>query len=532
MAKQLAHQSLTNLGVNGLNTQYNPAMLDPSFLTAADNVMLRESGRISFRKGLKQKVVPTGTAIGSMVEHNDSGTNKIFASYGTSIYTIDFTSPNAAFPSSGADVKHTVGSSTGDWQFINFNERLHCFHSGIVPQRYDGALGSGSKWAAFNNSTKPSGLTTFDPSCGMGFYGRMFVGGVTENKAVMYYSVLLDGDDYTGSGSGLLDLKKVWDNDEIVNIAPFFGQLVIFGKNNIAIYDTPDDVTNMSLNEVISGVGLVNRDSVQAVGDDLVFLSATGIRSLNRTTEKDKVPLTDYSVNIKDTLIRNIGQSTAVKSVYLEDEGVYILTFTEKNITYAFDFKHMTPNNAPRVTTWSFDNDREPASMIQTELYSGLLVGQKDGGIAGYEGYFDTDLAWVSSAASYTNSPISSDVSSIWIPMGDAVASAILKRLILVLEGGSGATLGIRWYKDYSMNSSNTTEISLNPAATSTTALYGAATSLWGDVKYTPIYGLQEYTTPLTGRAKTLKINMNIVSNGFDASIQDLSIISLQGKIR
>ena len=116
--------------------------------------------------------------------------------------------------------------------------------------------------------------------------------------------------------------------------------------------------------------------------------------------------------------------------------------------------------------------------------------------------------------------------------MGDAVVSAILKRLILVLEGGSGATLGVRWYKDYSMSSSSTTEISLNPAATSTTALYGAATSLWGAVKYTPIYGLQEYTTPLTGRAKTLKINMNIVSNGFDASIQDLSIISLQGKIR
>ena len=775
MAKQLALQSLSNLGVNGLNTQYNPSMLDPSFLTAADNVMLRESGRISFRKGLKQKVVPTGTAIGSMVEHNDAGTNKIFASHGTSIYTIDFTSPNAAFPSSGADVKRTVANSTGNWQFINFNKRLHCFHAGVSPQRYDGALSSGAKWsphhstdtainlangsaitapnvvdsktykitalgntkwellsgdtskeakvgdiftsidtgstarstsatapnmvsgdrykiialgdtdftlnghvgttvsvgsfvvdtsytiatvggtdftaigasantvgvvftatgggsggsgtavtrpivgdvftannvlgigtglvaeviagstgtvvevktnptlttitvdstsnyasngkiligdevisytgttgttftgctrgasgtvatyhlddAEVSTATKPFEITTFDPSCGMGRYGRLWCGGITEVKDVVYYSVLLDGDDWTGSGSGSIDLKTVWGNDEVVNIAPFFGQLVIFGKNNIVIYDNPDDVSNMSLNEVISGVGLVNRDSVQAVGDDLVFLSATGLRSLNRTTEKDKVPLTDYSANIKDTLIRNIGQSTVVKSVYLEDEGVYILTFTEKNITYAFDFKHFTPNKVPRVTTWSFDNDREPSSMINTELYSGLLVGQKDGGIAGYEGYFDTDLAWVDSAVSYTNSGITSNVDSIWIPMGDSVA-AILKKLILVLEGGSGATLGIKWYIDYGMISSSTTEISLNPAATSTTALYGAATSLWGDVKYTPIYGLQEYTTPLTGRAKTLKINMNIVSNGFDASIQDLSIISLQGKIR
>ena len=532
MAKQLAFQPLTNLGVNGLNTQYNPAILDPSFLTDADNVMIRESGRISFRKGLKQKVVPSGTAIGSMVEHNDVGTNKIFASHGTSIYTIDFTSPNAAFPSSGADVKHTVANSTGNWQFINFNERLHCFHAGVVPQRYDGALSAGSKWAAFNNSTKPAGLTTFDPSCGMGFYGRMFVGGVTEEKAVLYYSVLLDGDDYTGTGSGLLDLKKVWDNDEIVNIAPFFGQLVIFGKNNIAIYDNPDDVTSMSLNEVISGVGLVNRDSVQAVGDDLVFLSATGLRSLLRTTEKDKVPLTDYSVNIKDTLIRNIGVSSNVKSVYLEGEGVYILSFVDKNITYVFDFKQFTPSQTPRITTWSFTGDREPASMIDSELYSGLLVGQKDGSIAGYEGYFDVDLAWVNSAASYTNAAITANVSSIWIPLGEGVTAAILKRLRMVLQGGSGAVLGVKWYKDYSINPSSTTQISLNPVTTGTVALWGAAASLYGASKYTPIYGLEEYQTALTGSAKHLKLNLSIVSNGYDTSIQDLSIISLQGKIR
>ena len=100
MAKPLSFQPLTNYGVNGLNTQVNPATLDPSWLTAADNIVLRESGRISFRKGFKQKVVPSDTAIASITEHNDQGTNKIFASYGTSIYTIDFTTPAGAFPTS------------------------------------------------------------------------------------------------------------------------------------------------------------------------------------------------------------------------------------------------------------------------------------------------------------------------------------------------------------------------------------------------------------------------------------------------
>ena len=546
MAKPLTYQPLPDFGVNGLNTQNNPSTLDSSWLTKADNVVLRESGRISLRKGLKQKVVPTGTAIGSMIEHNDQGTNKIFASYGTSIYTIDFTAPNTAFPSSGADVKHTVANSSGDWQFVNFNDRLHCFHSGVVPQRYDGSLGSGVKWIA--HATDPASITTlFDPSCGMGYYGRIWCGGVAEANDVVYYSNLLDGDDWTGGDTGLIDLSKVWATDEVVALAPFYGKLIIFGKENIVIYNSPDVVGSLSVDEVIRGIGCVSRDSVQAIGDDLVFLSATGLRSLARTTEKENLPLTDLSVNIKDTLIRNIGNSENVKSVYIENEGIYIMSFVDNNVNYIFDFKHITPSGVPRVTTWTFDGDREPASMINTELYSGLLVGQKDGGIAGYEGYFDTDLAWVDSAASYTNDPFTADISSIWIPMGETMSASLLKRMMLILEGGSGATLGIKWYKDFNINPSTTTIINLAPATTGTPALWGASSSLYGattaththvaathpsNSTYTPVYGLEEYKTALTGSAKHLKINMAIVSNGYDASIQDLAILHKQGKIR
>ena len=208
------------------------------------------------------------------------------------------------------------------------------------------------------------------------------------------------------------------------------------------------------------------------------------------------------------------------------------MTFTDKNITYVFDFKHATPAGTPRVTTWTFNNDREPSAMIQSVLYAGLIAGQKDGGIAGYEGYFDTDMSFVGGSVVLSNSGINADVSSIWIRMGQSVTSALLKRMILVLEGGSGATLGLRWYKDYSLNSSSTTNIALQPATTGSTAMWGASTSLYGASKFTPIYGLQEYTTPLTGSAKHLKLNISILSNGYNTSIQDLAIISKQGKIR
>ena len=541
MAKELSYQPLPNLGINGLNTQDNPATLDSSYLTQADNIVLRESGRIAFRKGVKQKVAPSGTAIGSLVEHNDSGTNKIFASYGTSIYTVDFTSPASAFPTGDDDTKHTVSGSSGDWQFVNFNDRLHCFHTGVVPQRYDGSLGSGSKWTA--HATDPAGITTFDPSCAMGYYGRIWCGGISENKDTVFYSNLLDGDDWTGGSTGYINLKTVWGTDEIVAIAPFYGKLVIFGKNNIVIYDSPDVVGSLALNEVIRGVGLVSRDSVQAIGDDLVFLSNTGLRSLARTTEKDKLPLTDLSLNIKDTLIRHIGQSSSVKSTYVENEGIYIMTFTASNITYVFDFKHRTPNGAPRVTNWTFDNDREPASMTYTTLY-GLLIGQKDGSLAGYEGYYDTDLA---GASTYTNSSYTADFTTTWVNLGQSVAASLLKRLFMVLEGGSGATLGLKWYKDFSPSPSKTTSITLNPVTTGSTSLWGASSSLYGATTvththdsavhpssstYKPVYGLQEYRTPLTGSAKNLKIAISIESNGFDTSLQDLTLLHKQGKIR
>jgi len=615
MAKQITYQPLSDIGLNGLNTQSNPATLDSSFLTKAENVVIRESGRIAFRKGFKQKVAPSGAPIGSIIEHNDQGTLKIFASHGTSIFTVDFTDTDAAFPSSGANVKRTVANSTGNWQFVNFNKRLHCFHAGVSPQRYDGSSDTGERWSAhynttalngaINNSvttitvdstvgfppngrviiesevisytgitattftgltrsatdaaaashadnlavvtaTAPAGVPAdgFNPSCGMGYYGRLWCGGVASAPDIVYWSNLLDGDDWLGGDAGAIDLSTIWGTDEIVAIEPYFGKLIIFGKYNIVVYNSPTAVGSLALDEVIRGVGCVSRDSIKAIGDDLVFCSSTGLRSLARTTQNDKIPLQDLSVNIKDTLIRNIGQSTNIKSVYVENEGIYIMTFPVLNITYVFDFKHYTPNNAPRVTTWIFDNDREPSSMVYTDTY-GLLVGQKDGGLAGYEGYYDIDLA--ANGTTFSSSSYTSNIETTWVNLGESISSTLLKRLFIVLEGGSGANLGVKWYKDYSPSPSETTQITLNPVTTGSTSLWGANTSRYGTTTvththvaadhpsnstYAPVFGLNEYKTPLTGSAKNLKLAISIESNGYDASLQDLILLHKQGKIR
>ena len=94
---------------------------------------------------------------------------------------------------------------------------------------------------------------------------------------------------------------------------------------------------------------------------------------------------------------------------------------------------------------------------------------------------------------------------------------------------------------------STTTSIVLNPVTTGTTSLWGASSSLYGTTvvththvaathpsnsTYAPVFGLKEYRTPLTGSAKNIKIAIDIESNGFDASLQTLTLLHKQGKIR
>jgi len=869
MAKQLSYNPLIDIGINGLNTQTNPASLEAAWLVKAENIVIKESGRVSIRKGFDQKTTQVDEEIRSMVEHNDEGTIKIFASFGTSIYTTNFSTPNTPFPSSGADVKHTVANTTGNWQFINFNNRLHCLHEGVVPQRYDGSLPANEKWstadatnainlangseitdtehasngiladktyqitvlgtpptpfdlvggntdnavgeiftathkgsegqselitankmvdgtvykiinlgdsdftlnghsgvviavgsfvvgtsytiktvgstdftaigasgntvgvvftatgvgsggsgtatsrpivddvfeandvlgigtglvrevltntngkvveiktnptlttitvdsatgfpttgkiiiddeiitytgrtsttftgctrgannsiathhldnAVVTNDTAPKSVTNgeFKPTCGVGFYGRLWVGGVAEEKDVLHYSALLDGDDFSlQNGGGAFNLKNVWGKDDIIAIAPFYGQLAVFGKNNIALYSRPDSVSQMQLSEVIRGIGCIARDTVQAIGDDLVFLSSTGLRSLARTSEKDKVPLTDLSVNIKDTLIRNLAQTLNITSGYIENEGVYVLSFPTINLTYVFDFKHLTPNAAPRITTWTFTKNRNPSSIIYTTDF-GMLVGQKNGGIAEYFGYYDTTRTLDSNnALKIISDSYTSSFATVWLDLGETVQASLLKKLFMVLEGGSGSTLFLRWYKDFSLSSSKITSLILNPRTIGFNALWGKspgtgkikvvqpASTLYGahtvttltvgslvvgsyyaiaslgtttqaqwntvagttgvtyivgsvfkvdantqgigngtvvshthlaanhirNATFAPVYGIKEYRTPLIGSAKFLKIQIDIISNGFSTSLQNLTLLHKQGKIR
>jgi len=520
-SKELRASVLDTIGVNGLDTQTHPTALDPTYLTKADNIVYTEGNRITFRKGLRQKTdaVGGGNHIGSLYEHTPTDT--IYAAAGSYMYEIDLTDPDNSFING-----FNTGATNDHWQFCEIQEGLVAVQGGEAPLFLDG-----STWGLLSSESSysaPAGVTTFDPSCGLGAYGRLWVGGVSEDNTVLYYSQIEDPPSFNQGDAGYIDLKYVWGNDEIVAIHNFGGKLAIFGKKNIAIYNNPADVSNIYLDEVVNGIGAVFRDSIQSIGNDIYFLSDTGVRSLKRsaTANSDKLPLQEVSITVNDEVISHTQNSQDVRSVYVLNEGLYLLSFTDLNVTYVFDLTFHTPRGIPRVTKWNFDGDREPVSFAYSNTY-GLLFGEESGNICIYDGYFEVTY----DGTGFNNTPFTGSFSTAVLDLGEGSVSSILKKLSMVVSGGSGTDVGIKAFKDFELAASTQQTFKVNAPLSGTPYKWGESTSLFGAAKYAPIRGLKEVNIPLRGSAKYLRFEMDGVTNGYRTALQSITLFYKQGKM-
>jgi len=522
--KGLKATVLDTIGVNGLDTQKHPTALGPNWFTKADNIVYTEGNRVTFRKGLYQKTnaETNGNHIGSLYENKADGT--IWAAAGEYIYEVDFTNTDGSGYLYVYTNAYDTGASNDHWQFTGTDLGLVA-----VQAEEDVQLLSGGSWGLMSDESDysaPVGVTTFDPSTALGEYGRLWVGGVSEDNTVLYYSEGENPVAFNNGDSGYIDLKYVWGNDEIVSINSFGGKLVIFGKQNIAIYNNPWDVTDIELDEVIKGIGCTFRDSVQAIGDDLFFLSDTGIRSLNRTAQFDKLPLTEISVTVKDEIINNTRNSQDVRSVYVSDEGLYLLSFTDLNVTYVFDITFKTDRDTYRVTKWNFDGDRQPVSFTYSDTY-GLLFGEESGHICTYEGYYEVTYE----DGVYTETPYTGSFSTAVLDLGQGFVSSILKKLIMVVSGGSGTNVGLKAFRDFELSPSTQQTFTVNAPLGGTAYKWGESNSLFGTAKFAPIYGLKEVGVQLNGAAKYLRLEMDGVTNGHRTALQSLTLFYKQGKM-
>lgn len=353
-------------------------------------------------------------------------------------------------------------------------------------------------------ATFPNGytVTDFKPSCALTSFGRLWVANVgTNNTQTIYFSDLQDPSNWTTGTAGRLDISTVIPTgDPIVALAQHNGFLVIFCKKNIVIYEGAQNPSSLVLKDVITGVGCIARDSIASVaGTDLLFLSETGIQSLQRIIQEKSLPFRDVSKNVRDELLSLVRSETLVniKAIYYPSDAMYLLALPSSGFTYCFDTRGVLENGASRTTIWKQINPTAFCNTQSRELYLGQV-----GYIGKYSGYLDNTTQYRMSY--YTN----------YFDFDQPTTTKMLKKINMVAIGGSAQSISFKWGFDYNSNY-NTGVITLD---TMTVYEYGIAE-----------YGIAEYSNGIAMDNAQIQAGGSgkVVQLGFEANINN-SPLSIQ----
>ena len=360
--------------------------------------------------------------------------------------------------------------------------------------------------------TLPPGYSVadFKPNCALAAYGRIWMADIVGDRQTVYFSRLLDGSDFQGGDSGSLSINSVFpNNDQIIALAAHNGFLIIFGRNNIAIYSNPIDVTSLALADFIPNVGCIARDSVQNTGTDIIFLSDSGVRSLQRVIQEKSLPMRDMSKNVRDDLIAAVASETAstIKSVYYDRDAFYLLTLPATKATYCFDMRGALQDGSARVTIW---DNIDPKALCVNQSKE-LLLG-KPGYIGKYFGHLDNAATY--RLQYYTN----------YFDFGSPTALKVLKKIGFVVIGGSGDAVAIKWGFDYKENYNSETKL------LDTAVVYEYNIGEYNIAEFSNGVVLDQFQINAGGNGAVMQLGLEAELNGDPLSIQKIDVYVAQGK--
>ena len=514
MAQKLKSINLVAPAFKGINTEDSPLAQDPSFAEVADNAVIDQRGRIAARKGLN--VITTNkTALGSgkirtiKEFKNDAGTTKVFSSGNNKILSGTATLSD--------ETPGSYSISADNWKMVNFNDSIYFYQRGYQPLIYN-TIASGTSGGAnsdvvtLSSVNSAAGLTSsMYGNEVLAAYGRLWTADFASDKSTIYWSDLLAGHIWTGGSSGSIDISKVWPDgyDEIVALSAHNDHLIIFGKRSIVVYSGATTPSSMALADTVSGVGCVDRDTVQATGTDVLFLSQTGLKSFGRTIQEKSMPISSLSGTItKDIIATLTAETDFFKSVYHPEENFYLITFVSQDITFCFDVRGtLEENGAYRATRW-----RDTGFTSYSRQDNGTLLIGSAQGIGKYSGYQDNGGSY---RFQYTSPELS---------FGDPAKLKFLKKIRPTIFGGEDSNIFFRWAYDFNSSASSAT-ITLSSDATSE---YNVAQ--YNIDQFSSGQFLSRNNVNTTGSGGTLAINMESDIDGKEMSLQEINVLALVGK--
>lgn len=556
MATNLEALSISAPGFFGLNSQEASVDLPINWAVEAYNCIIDQYGRIASRKGWEQITTTpiTNTPnIETIFEYTkQDSTTEILSCADNKIYKGTTTLIDLSAPG-------TITSN--NWKIVNFNNKAYFFQSGHVPLEYDGStIGyvtrSHISWAASTTYTvgsirRPitpspyyyvcttagtSGAsqptwnttvggtttdntvvwTTYEVPKGdtvLGALGRLWIGNVSDNQQVIYYSDTLIGHDFYSGAAGSIDLATVWTNgmDSIRSIETYNGLLVIFAYKSIILYEGASDPSTMYLKEHIKGIGCISKQSIQDIGDDLLFLSDKGIISLGRTIQEGgSTPMNDVSANIRDVINSYRQRETLnnIRSTYNESEGFYIINFPTSNISIYFDVKSKLEDGTFRCALW---NGFTPSALFTTR--DRITYIGKAGIIGKYAGYNDNGQSY------------SLIYRSTWQHLENKSQLKMPKSLEITIIGGVSSLLTAKMKFDYkTIDNIFTKSIIVGSLAEFGIAEYNIS-------EYLSSNYIGTYKYQLIGSGRTFQFAIESVISTIALSIQKIDILTKLGRV-
>lgn len=423
MAKPLQSIAIQAPGFYGINSEDSPTALIEQFALEAENCVIDSFGRIGARKGWSYLVDGAGDPIVSVGEYiNHDGDSTIISTTGASIFAGKTTLTDIT-PAS-------YSVAEGNYAHASFNNYHFLFENTQKPLYYDGTTCDLIENHASASGTIPQGNIVI---AGL---GRLWVADVSGNNDTLFWSDLLNGFAWDTGSAGYIDVSKVWPNgqDRITAVAIHNGFLLIFGERQILVYKGAEDPATMALADTIIGTGCIARDSVQSTGGDLLFLTDSGIASLNRVIQEKSLPILDVTRNVRSQFMSDIRSETGnIKTVFSQEEAFYLVKLPNVGVTYCFDTRAPLENGAYRATKWT----GYAGSCFLRDSQGDLIVGMDDG-LGLYNGY--TDNGAIYQMSYFTN----------YMDFGAPSNLKLLKNLKITVIGGSNTNVTLNWGYDYS----------------------------------------------------------------------------------
>jgi hypothetical protein len=513
MSQALQTASISAPGFFGLNTQDSPLDLAAGFALVATNCIIDQYGRIGSRKGWARVNASSG-ALGA----NDVGViHELVQADGT--LTVLFAGNNKLFKLDGSNavVELTYGGggaaptiTASNWSVASLNGITYFFQTGHDPLIFEPAVST----TTYRRMSEHPGHAGTAPAGNIviSAYGRLWVADTATDNVTVFFSDLLLGYKYSGGSAGSLNINQVWPNgaDNITGLAAHNNFLIIFGQRQILVYANATTPGSITLQDTVGGIGCIARDSIQSTGKDVLFLSNSGIRSFARTIVEKSAPLGDLSKNIRSDFMGIVaGEPLAnIKTVYSEAEAFYLITLPSVKEVYCFDTRQQLQDGSFRVTVW---NSIEPTALL-SRRNGEVLIG-KNGYIGKYDTYKDHTEAY--RMQYFTNHA----------DLGNQNITSLLKRLKVVVIGGTNQFVTMKWAFDFSTN-----YLSANTLIPSQGIVeYGIGE--YGIAQYSDGVALQTLSTSASGSGKIVQTGYEANINGAPLSIQRIEIQSKDGKM-